>query len=516
MSAAMVYVAAARKAVRRSLRTRVRAAARAPHLFEVGLLVGVYYGSAKLGYVLNFAGPVAAIVWLPVGVAIAFLSIRGLALWPGVLIGDLLANDYSALPVGAALGQTCGNMLEVLVAAVLLRRLMQRGSPLRSIAGVGAMLAALAAGTLVSAIVGPVSLALAGVVKASSFFEVARTWWLGDFCGALVLVPLAIAWSPFPRRLPPRRRLLEGALLLAVVALLGEITAHSGEPLSYLIFPALIWAAVRFGARGATTAVAAAVTMAVWATTHYEGPFAFDSISHSVESTQLFIAVAAVSSLCLAALVAEREAFARRFGESRAQLLDVAERERHRIERNLHDGAQQRLLALGVRLHLAADRADGAPDWVPATLAEAERELVLAVDELRQLSRGTHPTILTKLGLADAIRTVAARSTIPVTVLELPTDRKDETAEAVAYYLTVEGIANAIRHSEATSIQVRAISEAGTLRISVVDDGIGTAVEGPGTGLGGLRERVEAAGGTFTLTSRPGLGTTIAAVLPTT
>src|SRR3954447_6020671 len=99
------------------------------------LLAGLYYGAAKLGYELKFAGPVAAIVWLPAGVAIAFLSVGGLRFWPGVLIGDLLANDYSALPFGSALGQTIGNMLEVVVAAVLIRRLASRAPPLDSVAG---------------------------------------------------------------------------------------------------------------------------------------------------------------------------------------------------------------------------------------------------------------------------------------------------------------------------------------------------------------------------------------------
>src|SRR3954449_9971088 len=94
-------------------------------------LAGAYYAAAKVGYELEFAGPVAAIVWLPAGVAISFLFLGGLRFWPGVLVGDLLANDYSALPVGSALGQTAGNMVEVLVAALLIRRLAARhGSPL--------------------------------------------------------------------------------------------------------------------------------------------------------------------------------------------------------------------------------------------------------------------------------------------------------------------------------------------------------------------------------------------------
>src|SRR3954471_8758369 len=119
--------------------------------FMAGVLVlaGAYYGAAKLGYVLEFSGPVAAIVWLPAGVAIAFLSLGGLRLWPGVLLGDLLANSYSVLALGSALGQTVGNVVEVLVAALLIRRLLVRGSPLDSLGGIAGLLGAIAAGTVI-------------------------------------------------------------------------------------------------------------------------------------------------------------------------------------------------------------------------------------------------------------------------------------------------------------------------------------------------------------------------------
>ena len=124
----------------------------------------LYRGAAQIGYALQFAGPVAAIVWLPVGIGVAFLYLGGLRYWPGVLIGDLLANDYGALPLGSALGQTAGNVLEVIVATVLLRRLVPRGDPLGSVGGVSRMLLAIAAGTAVSASVGSLSLLLGGVI----------------------------------------------------------------------------------------------------------------------------------------------------------------------------------------------------------------------------------------------------------------------------------------------------------------------------------------------------------------
>src|SRR5580765_632566 len=138
------------------------------YLTGVVVLAGVYYGAAKVSYLLEFAGPVAAIVWLPVGIGVSFLYLGGLRFWPGVLIGDLLANDYGALPLGSALGQTCGNLLEVLVAAWLLRRLVRDRPPLASIWGVGCMVIAIVVGTAVSATVGALSLRLGGVISSDA------------------------------------------------------------------------------------------------------------------------------------------------------------------------------------------------------------------------------------------------------------------------------------------------------------------------------------------------------------
>ena len=105
----------------------------------MAVLAALYYGSAKLGFVLHFSGPVAAVVWLPVGVGVGFLALFGFAFWPGALLGDLLANNYMVIPVGGAFGQTVGNVAEVLVAAWLVRRLMRTGPPLNRTAGVAGL-----------------------------------------------------------------------------------------------------------------------------------------------------------------------------------------------------------------------------------------------------------------------------------------------------------------------------------------------------------------------------------------
>src|SRR5438046_9212097 len=269
-----------------------------------------------MGYLLEFAGSVAAILWLPVGVGIAFLYLGGLRYWPGVLIGDLLANNYMALPVGSAIGQTCGNVLEVLLATVLLRRLVRRGSPLDSVAGVGWLVLAIAVGTALSATLGALSLLFGNVITWQSLPRVWRTWWLGDSSGALIVVPLALAWyRPLVRRWK-RRRGLEAAVMVGTVIALAEFATRSHRPLTYLVFPALIWAGLRFGQRGATLAVGLTALFTVWNTIHYVGPFHFESISRSVLSAQLFIAVAALTTLSLAAVLSERDQLAVRPGAS--------------------------------------------------------------------------------------------------------------------------------------------------------------------------------------------------------
>jgi signal transduction histidine kinase len=484
------------------------------YVLGVAALTAAYYGAAQVGYALDFAGPVAAILWLPVGVAISFLCLGGLRFWPGVLAGDLLANDYTALPLGSALGQTSGNMLEVLVAALLIRRFLRRGSPLDSVGALGGLLAALAAGTAVSATVGPLSLLVGGVISSGELADVSRTWWLGDLAGALVVVPLAIAWSRPP---PPgwsHRRSLEAALLLVAVAGVSEFALRRDNPLTYLIFPALIWAALRFGQRGATSAIAVMAGVTAWNTAHYAGPFSFQSITHSVLNTQLFLAVAAFATLCLAAVVAERERFADRLSASRARLVEAADIERRRLEHNLHDGAQQRLTALGLRLQLATESARDAPERAAAALAAAEAEVLLAIDELRELAQGIEPAVLRDRGLAYAIESIAARSTVPIELRELPSIRFDKSAEATAYYVVAEAITNAQRYAHASSISVRAAVAQRSLRVEIVDDGVGGAAESRGSGLQGLRDRVEAIGGTFDVDSAQGRGTRVAAAMP--
>jgi signal transduction histidine kinase len=493
---------------------RARRYPRGGYALELGLVVGLYYLAAHIGYAFEFAGPVAAIVWLPVGVGIALLYLRGLWLWPGIVIGDLLVNNYMALPVGAAIGQTFGNLLEVVIAAWLLGRLAARDAPLGTRSSLAGVLVAIAVGTAISATIGSLSLWLGDVISGGSLAHVWQTWWLGDFCGAVIVVPLVLAWFPPPPRSWVLAHAVETAVVLIVVVGLSVIAVRGGRHLGYLAFPALVWAAVRLGPRGATLGVTVSAAVIIWGTTHYLGPFAGHPLGSSVLDVQLYIAVSTVSALALAALAGEREALAQRLSASRARIVVAADAERRRVERDLHDGAQGRLSALAVRLSLSAEDARTSPEGAAASLESARAEVLAAIDELRDLVHGLHPGELRRFGLARALEDLAARSAVPIELAELPEVRLDETAEATGYYVALEAVANAQRYANASSVTVWARVRAGTLFLEVQDDGVGGAVELNDRGLQGLRDRVEATGGRFATESLPGQGTRVAAAIP--
>jgi signal transduction histidine kinase len=300
--------------------------------------------------------------------------------------------------------------------------------------------------------------------------------------------------------------------VLAATAVLVWISMLTEQRVAYIAFPALLYAAIRCGSRTATAAVAVTTAAAVWATTHYEGPFIFRSISHSILSTQLFIVVSAVSTLFVAALVSERELAIRRAEESRTEALLAQYAERQRLERDLHDGVQQRLLGLLLNLKQAGKANARRP--LEEVVEEAGDGLVDALYELRAIARGTYPPMLTESGLAAAIDEIAVRSAVPLVVHEVPGERFDIATESVAYFVIAEAVTNAQKHASASEIGVRVYLSDGTVRIVVSDDGVGGALEGEGSGLAGLRNRLESVDGTFRIESPPGDGTTIHASLP--
>jgi signal transduction histidine kinase len=200
--------------------------------------------------------------------------------------------------------------------------------------------------------------------------------------------------------------------------------------------------------------------------------------------------------------------------ESRRRIVAAGDEQRRRIERDLHDGAQQRLVALALELRIAQRQRGDADPELDRILADAVGELQVAVEELRELARGVHPAVLTEEGLAGALESLAARTPLPVEIAAAPEDRLPGEIEAAAYFVVCEAIANAVKHAQATEIRVSAERRNGRLVIEVEDDGIGGARENGGSGLRGLVDRVEAHGGTLRVESPPGGGTKVIGELP--
>jgi PAS domain S-box-containing protein len=787
---------------------------------SIGLLAALYYAAAKIGLRLAYLHGTVTALWPPVGLGIAALVLYGTRLWPGIVIGDLLAGDYST-PLGTVLGQTVGNTLEVVVAALLLRRLIGTRTGLERVGDVFALVASAAVGTLISAVFGTTSLRLGGVIPSDQFVEVWRTWWLSDFSGALVVAPLILTWASRGWQGLARWRLLEGAALLVILVLLAELPSQRDVP--YVVFPVLIWAALRFGPPGAATALVVVSSLTIWNTAHNAGPFVRESITDSLLSSQLFLATAALTSLVLAAVTAERtradealraneerlrsvvqsmaeglivrdasgvitdcnaaaeqivgldrdrlrgrwpddvlgalvdtddqpvsggrllgdealttgrpegaliarlarpdgtpawvsitsapvldaggrpegvvstlsditqrraaeqrlvaselatralaeeQAALRRiatlvaseappssvfeqvtkelarlldapsasvlryetdghatvvgswrdaglkgmplgssldldgdsvvarvyrsgrperidnyddapgplaehlralgyrssvaaplpvggslwgvlvasttrseglvtvseqrlcdFAEllsqaisnadayeklagSRARIVEAGDAERRRLERNLHDGAQQRLVSLALQLRLVEGNLERDPTRARQDLVEARDQLNHALDELRELARGIHPAILTGGGLAPALTALAHRAPLPVEINDVPDERLPEAVEAAAYYLIAEAITNVAKHAHASHVAVRVRRDDGRLFVEVADDGVGGADPVGGSGLHGLADRVEALQGHLRVDSPPGRGTRLEARIP--
>jgi PAS domain S-box-containing protein len=199
---------------------------------------------------------------------------------------------------------------------------------------------------------------------------------------------------------------------------------------------------------------------------------------------------------------------------SRRRIVAAADAERRRIERDLHDGIQQRLVSLGLDLRVAEATVPEELDEARTTISRVAGDLHHSIDELREISRGIHPAILSEGGLAPALRTLARRSAVPVELDAELAERLPEPIEVAAYYVISEALTNAIKHADASHVDIEAAADDGSLRLSIRDDGIGGADPERGSGLVGLTDRVEALGGTVRVNSRPGEGTQINAELP--
>jgi signal transduction histidine kinase len=493
------------------------------------MLGAAYYGAAKVGQTLRYTASVSAI-WPPAGLGIATLYLWGLRWWPGVLLGELVINGELLLhdgsfPVGSLLGQQTGNMAEIFVGAMLLRRLIGSGAALDRVEQVGGMFVALAVATAISATIGTTSMLAGDVIDAPAAPTFWRTWWLGDLAGALVVTSSVLAWMRSPAAALRRIHTSEGALLIATVAALGAVAVSTAEPVTYVVFPALIWAAFRFGPPGATLAIVIATGVAIGVTAHDVGPFSKQPIDHRTISTQIYVVVTALTTLFMSAVVGERQRSATELAEARRQEGMQAIEERHRIARDLHDSVSQALFS--TRLHTRTAQRElereGASQSSPLAkdLLAITRLTRAAQTEMRALifDLGRDPL---EGGLVAALAAHASELGIG-DVLTIDNQVADgrlplrSHAQAQVFGIAREALANVAKHARASTVRVRIEVAHGRVIVEIRDDGCGFDPKSshPGHfGLESMASRATEIGGLLTITSSPGHGTAVRVEAP--
>jgi signal transduction histidine kinase len=495
----------------------------------VVLLATAYYGAAKVGQTLRYTASVSAI-WPPAGLGIAALYLWGLRWWPGVLLGEIVVNgqlllDDSSFPVGSLLGQQTGNMAEIIVGALLLRRLIGPGAAMDRVEQVGGMLVALGTATAISATVGTVSMLAGGVVDGSDATEFWRTWWLGDTSGGLVVLPLMLAWARDPLAAWRRIRTWEGAAVIAAVTALGVVAVSTEEPITYVVFPALIWVAFRFGAPGATLSIAITAAVAIGVTAHDLGPFSQQTINHKTLSTQLYIAVAALTTLFLSAVVSERERSSRDLAEARRNEGEKAVEERRRIARDLHDSVSQALFSTVLHTRTAQKALEQDAATSPGRIAQS----LSAIAELTKSVQGEMRALIFELRrdpIHDGLVSALSRHAAGLRAADGPTIRVkgsssrlpiSQGVETQLYGIGREALANVVKHAHATAAFVLVEAQNGHVLVEVRDNGEGfnpTAGHPGHFGLDSMRSRATEIGGHLTITSKRGYGTLIRVRVP--
>ncbi|HKY32566.1 MAG TPA: MASE1 domain-containing protein [Candidatus Polarisedimenticolia bacterium] len=525
-------------------------------------VAAIYFLAARLGLLLAFERTNASPVWPPSGIAFAAVLLAGRGVWPGILLGAFAANlsvffqNHAATPLTLTLvsaGIAAGNTLEALAGWWILRRFGGEEGPFARVEGVFLFLGTAAVMCATAATAGALALSAAGIGQHVPAFLIWLTWWLGDVTGVLLLTPLLMVWSS-PPRFPRSGRLLESAALAALVAgtaLVGfgaERVIGARYPFAFLTIPAIIWAAVRFGARGATAALAAVSAIAVVHTVQGLGPFSFGTINTSLLLVQAYVGVLTATHLTLAAALAERAAAqgaleaARQALEGRvaertavashqavqlralaAELVRTEQRERQQLSRVLHDHVQQLLVA--AKLQIAKRRRAARPEQADEASAQADELISRSILALRELTVQLSPPILLDGGLPAGAewlaREMKLRHDVDVHLRAEACEGLDDATAVFAFESLREALFNVVKHSGRREAWVSLRREApGFLVVEVRDQGCGfpsAAVEKPpgeGLGLFGVAERARMLGGHLAVESPDGGGALVRLSIP--
>jgi signal transduction histidine kinase len=486
-----------------------------------------YFGAAKLGQTLRYTASVSAI-WPPVGLGIAALYLWGLRLWPGIFVGELLVNgqllfENTSLPFGSVVGQQLGNMAEVIVGAWLLLRLIGPRAKLDSAVEIGKLIVAVGTATAISASVGTLSMLAGDVIESGAAPNFWRTWWLGDSSGALVVLPVMLVWVANPKAAWRRIACTQGVAMIATVVALATLSVTNDAPLTYLIFPALIWAAFRFGAPGVTLATTINAGITIGVTADRLGPFFKQPIDDRTLSTQLYVLITAVTALFLSAVVSERQRSVTELVAARRRENERTLAERRRIARELHDSVSQSLFSSGLHTRTAQRALDHTVDNVTV------RQHLDAIDELTKRAQREMRSFIFDWGpggIEDGLVTAFSRhaaslaSDCGLAVLvegpERPLPLRSST-QSQLYAIGREALANVVRHSGANSARVHIDADARVVTLEIRDAGKGFAPTGTGhshQGIESMRSRAAEIGGELVIATYVGRGTVVTVIVP--
>jgi signal transduction histidine kinase len=519
----------------------------------LGLAVA-YIGFARLGLALDPVGGFATLVWAPTGIALGCLARLGLWSWPAVAAGAFVANLWTGAPALAAAGIALGNTLEAVLGAQCLVRLANGvAGPIRSLRQAFALLTAALLSPLISASLGVVSLQLTGVIAGERAFDVFRAWWIGDVLGALVVAPVVLSASGLPGLAAIRQRALEGALLAAAVigsaglSFSADPTARLQRP--HLVFPALIWAAVRFGPGVSSAATLTIAIIAIGLTATGTGPYAVSRLYEDLTALQGFMGILAATGIFLSAANAERAAAQQEreqtLSELRAALaardefLSVASHELRTpltaldlqlqvINRTI---AKEPLSAIGEKLRIRLDVA-----------VRQVGRLTLLIEGLLNVSHieaDRFGVSLEEVDLVRSIRDVVERfeeqasKLGSVISLHLPESARGSWDPARIDQALTNLISNALKYGSGKPIEITLVASDARVELRVVDQGIGVAPKdarriferyeravsakhygGLGLGLYIARQIVTAHGGTIRVESQPEGGASFIVELP--